>query len=138
MSVYGSNLTAWETFRERLDNGLSSGETDTRSPEWMTWAAGGGGFSFLFLLIGLAIAIHKNLIQCERGIHAVTRLINAVASLIRGRRNESLPTPPPRDFRSAFPGVLTDDELIRMRALRVATAAREQPLYTVVSRSEYV
>ena len=74
MSVYGSNLTAWETFRQRLDNGISSGETDTRSPTWITWAAGGGGFSFLFLLIGLAIAIYKNLIQCERGIHAVTQL----------------------------------------------------------------
>ena len=138
MSFHGSNLTAWETFREWLNDELSSGETDTESPAWITWAAGGGGASFLLLLIGLAIAIHKNLIQCERGIHAVTGLINAIASLVRGRRNDSLPTPPPRDFRSAYPGVLTDDELIRMRALHVATAAREQPLYTVVSRSEYV
>ena len=138
MSFQGSNLTAWETFQEQLEDGHSIEETVPESPTWLTWAAGGGGASFLLLLIGLAIAIHKNLIQCERGIHAVIRLMNTIANLFRGRREETAPTPPPRDFRSAFPGVMTDDELIRMRALHVATAAREQPLYTVVSRCEYV
>ena len=138
MSAHGTNLTAWETFQGRLENGRSAEEVDSDSPWWFRWVVGGGGVSFLLLLLGLAVAIHKNLVQCERGIHAVTRLLNAIAKLIRGRRAESAPTPPPRDFRSAFPGVMTDDELLRARALHVATAAREQPLYSVVSRSEYV
>ena len=138
MSAQGTDLTAWETFQERLEDGHSIEEVDPESPWWFRWAVGGGGASFLLLLLGLAIAIHKNLVQCERGIHAVTRLLNAIANLLRGRRAETAPTPPPRDFRSAFPGVMTDDELLRARALHVAAAAREQPLYSVVSRSEYV
>ena len=138
MSTQGTDLTTSETFQERLEDGHSVEEADLESPTWLTWAAGGGGASFLLLLIGLAIAIHKNLIQCERGIHAVIRLMNTIANLFRGRREETAPTPPPHDFRSAFPGVMTDDDLLRARALHVATAAREQPLYSVVSRSEYV
>ena len=133
MSFTLTNLTAWETFGQ-LEDGHS--EEAGSGPGLVGVAAGSGG-GVLLVLVALAIAIHKNLIQCERGIRAVTNLVNAIANFARGERNDTPPTPPPRNL-VTFPGVLTDDDLLRLRAQRIAALACDQPLYAVPARSEYV
>ena len=132
MSFTLTNLTAWETFGQ-LEDGLS--EEAGSGPGLVGVAAGSGGG--LLILVALAIAFHKNLIQCERVIRAVTSFVNAIANLTRRERNSAPPTPPPRNL-VTFPGVLTDDDLLRLRAQRIAALACDQPLYAVPARSEYV
>ena len=134
MSYSVTNLTAWETFGQ-LEDGLS--EEAGSGPGLVGVVAGSGGGCFLLLLVALAVAIHKNLIQCERGIRAVSDLLNAIAKLTRRERDDAPPTPPQRDL-VTFPGVLTDDDLLRLRAQRIAALACDQPLYAVPARSEYV
>ena len=133
MSYSVTNLTAWETFGQ-LEDGLS--EEAGSGPGLVGVAAGSGG-GLLLILVALAVAIHKNLIQCERVIRTVTSFVNAIANLTRRERHSAPPTPPPRNL-VTFPGVLTDDDLLRLRAQRIAALACDQPLYAVPARSEYV
>ena len=131
-----TNLTAWDTFNS-ADDGLS--EEAPPEVDVVAAAAGSGGACvFLLLLVLLAIAIHKGLVRCESGVRAVTDCVNAIARLT-GRGGGAAPSnPAPRDLQSAFPGCLTDDDIIRLRAMRVAAAAREQHLYAEVARGEWV
>ena len=136
MALTVTNLTAWDTF-DLADDGLSS----EAPPEVDVVAAAAGSGSacvFLLLLVLLVIAIRKGLIRCESGIRAVTDCVNAIARLTGRGRGDASSDPVPRDLQSAFPGCLTDDDIIRLRAMRVAAAAREQHLYAEVARGEWV
>ena len=131
-----TNLTAWETF-DPADDGLSS-ETPPEVDVVAAAAGSGGACVFLFLLVALAVAIRKGLIRCESGVRAVTECLNAIARLTGRERDGASSLPVPRDLTSAFPGALTDDDIIRLRAMRVAATAREQHLYAKVARGNCV
>ena len=131
-----TNLTAWDTFNS-ADDGLSE-EAPPEIDVVAAAAGSGGAFVFLLLLLALAIAIGKGLVRCESGVRAVTDCLNAIARLVGRERDDASSHPAPRDLQSAFPGCLTDDDIIRLRAMRVAAAAREQHLYAEVARGEWV
>ena len=131
-----TNLTAWDTFNS-ADDGLSE-EAPLEIDVVAAAAGSGGALVFLLFLLALVIAINKGLVRCESGIRAVTDCLNAIARLVGRERDNASSHPAPRDLQSAFPGYLTDDDIIRLRAMRVAAAAREQHLYAEVARGEWV
>ena len=131
-----TNITAWDTFHS-ADDGLSE-EAPPEIDVVAAAAGSGGALVFLLFLVALVIAINKGLVRCESGVRAVTDCLNAIARLVGRERDDASSHPAPRDLQSAFPGCLTDDDIIRLRAMRVAAAAREQHLYAEVARGEWV
>ena len=103
-----TNISNWDIFTAA--NVGTTPESDPPSPgliEGVSGAAVG-----IVLLIGIAIAVRKNLETVQVILERLLGLLTVIANAIRSRFPTTSPPPPPNESRARN---YTDDEIIEMR-----------------------
>ena len=103
-----ANYSSWDIFTAA--NVGTTPESDPPSPgliEGVSGAAVG-----IVLLIGIAIAVRKNLEVVRAVLEQLQEILTAIANAIRNRFPTTSPPPPPNEPRARN---YTDDEIIEMR-----------------------
>ena len=131
--------TPWGLFTATSGPSAGTGEeVDVDSGVPVGAVVGGGLAGILFLILSIVLAVKRGLeiIEC------ITRKLALLAACARDRDEVDdagqPPLPPPRPFPFPVPHNLTVEDCIRVRAFELAERARNQHVYAIPSREEFV
>ena len=104
-----TNLTIWDTFQAANDVGKTH-ESDSPIPGLIEGLSGAA--AVVLILIGIAIAVRKNLEAVRGVLEQLQDILTVIANAMRKRFPTANPPPPPNETRARN---YTDDEIIEMR-----------------------
>ena len=104
-----SNFTKWDVLTAAKDVGKTH-ESDSPTPGLIEGVSGAA--VVVVCLIGIAIAVRKNLEAVRVVLEQLQDILTVIANAIRKRLPSTTPPPPPNEPRERN---YTDDEIIEMR-----------------------
>ena len=97
-----------------------------------------GGVGALLLIIGVVVAVKRNLERLGEILESLQRILTSISTFMNRWRDETPPAVPPR----TYPRNLTDAERLQQQhreaAARLAGEARDQHLYATPARAIWI
>ena len=97
-----------------------------------------GGVGALLLIIGVVVAVRRNLERLGEILESLQRILTSISTFMNRWRDEAPPAVPPR----TYPRNLTDAERLQQQhreaAARLAGEARDEHLYATPARAIWI